>query len=490
MWASFLKDKGILLFPATILLVLVGTLWLIHSASEQQIDLARKMVIQEAIAHFDNMVIARRWNAGYGGVYVKQQEGMKPNRYLKNNHILSSDNEMLIKINPAWMTRQISELSNEKSDYYYHITSLKPINPGNAPDPFEIEALNFFERQRDEKYYHRFTETGQFNFMGALVTERPCLKCHRKQGYKVGDIRGGIRVSLPLELYREEVELIQHKRNLLMVLLPLIALLIIGLFIKYSFTLKQTRERMIMSEKMASLGGLVAGMAHEINTPVGIGIGSASQLTEMTKNLKSAYQQEEVSEEEFEKYLQDAVELGELTESNLKRAAELVRSFKQVAVDQSIEEQRAFQLKEYIDEVLLSLKNQLKRGRISVVVDCPADLVFTSYPGAFSQIITNLIINSITHGFEPGGEGKIRIEAGIEDDLLQFIYSDNGKGIAKQHLSKIFDPFFTTNRQGGSTGLGMQIIYNLVTEKLNGDISCESEPGEGVRFTILAPVSD
>ncbi|MBT3197119.1 MAG: DUF3365 domain-containing protein [Gammaproteobacteria bacterium] len=220
--------KSQLIFPLLVVMVVVGISWVISSYSERHLSLAHQAVVNEAAAHFNNMVIARRWNAKFGGIFVKKRAGIEPNPYLKENHILDSNQEMLIKINPAWMTRQISELANQTGRYYYRITSLKPLNPDNQPDLFETEALESFEKNPKQRTYYRFEQDqqgGRLNYMGALVTEKSCLNCHRSQGYQVGDIRGGIRVSLPLELYNQEVAVILEKRNLFIGFTVLIGLL-------------------------------------------------------------------------------------------------------------------------------------------------------------------------------------------------------------------------------------------------------------------------
>ena len=290
-----LKDNILIAVPVIILVLLAGIMCLVGFYSARQIKLAQKMVVLEAISHFDNIIITRHWSASYGGVFVKQKKDVKPNPYLDNNHIFSDQQEILIKINPAWMTRQISELSNQINNYYYHITSLNPLNPDNSPDSFEIEALQFFEQHKDEKYYYHLTDEGQLDFMGVLLTEKPCLQCHAKQGYKVGDVRGGIRVSLPPDRYLEEVSFIVQNRNFLLIATPIIGVLIIAFFFRFMTILKRAEQQLITQEKMASLGGLVAGVAHEINTPVGIGIGCISHLVEKTRKLKDAGKLLEIS---------------------------------------------------------------------------------------------------------------------------------------------------------------------------------------------------
>lgn len=250
------------------------------------------------------------------------------------------------------------------------------------------------------------------------------------------------------------------------------------------YNLEKTQDKLIESEKMASLGGLVAGVAHEINTPVGIGLTGITHFLDLHKNIKLKYKNDDMTEDCFESYLNKSQEIAILINSNLNRTVDLVKSFKQVAIDQTSEEKRSFNLKEYIDEVLLSLGNITKKTNLNIKVNCHKELVIYSYPGAFAHIITNLIINSITHAFEEKEKGNILINIIEESKKIKLIYTDNGKGIKEENLEKIFEPFFTTNREKGGTGLGLNIIYNIVTNNLKGTITCESKIKEGVKFII------
>ena len=252
--------------------------------------------------------------------------------------------------------------------------------------------------------------------------------------------------------------------------------------------LKETQDQLIQSEKLAALGGLVAGVAHEINTPVGISVTAASSLMDETTQMAELYKQNKISRNEFKEYLNTANQSARLILSNMERAANLVQSFKQVSVDQSTSQKRKFKLKAYTEDVIRSMYSILKKRKITINLDMEDDLELDSYPGTFSQIITNLILNSLTHGFGEHDEGKIELMARSDMGRLHFEYADNGKGISQENLRKIFEPFFTTNKKIG-TGLGMHIIYNLVTQKLNGTICCESESSMGTRFIIEMPLA-
>jgi signal transduction histidine kinase len=264
----------------------------------------------------------------------------------------------------------------------------------------------------------------------------------------------------------------------------------VNLALKQSLaTVKKTQDRMVQTEKMASLGSLVAGVAHEINTPVGIGVTASSLLEEKTQQINKLHASGKMKRSDLEKYLKAANDASASILSNLNRAADLIRSFKEVAVDQSNEARRSFRVKDYINNVLLSLRPQLKKTAHNVQIECPENLKINSYPGAFSQIITNLVMNSLLHGFTGIDRGEIQIKFSRTDADYRLMYSDNGVGMDENTRRNIFDPFFTTKRASGGTGLGMYIVFNLVTQTLNGKINCESEPEKGTFIAIKIPLN-
>ncbi|GAB0057838.1 Sensor histidine kinase RcsC [Candidatus Magnetaquicoccaceae bacterium FCR-1] len=251
---------------------------------------------------------------------------------------------------------------------------------------------------------------------------------------------------------------------------------------------KRLYAELVQSEKMAGLGSMVAGVAHEINTPVGIGVTAASELEERTRAFNALLRNEGISEEELEGYIASTSRLAGLIRFNLERAADLVRSFKSVAVDQSSDKLRTFKLRAYVESSVLTLHHELRHTQLLVAVVCPDDLEIRSHPGAFSQIILNLINNSRIHAFDPDQAGQITMEFQVEGDRLIFIYRDNGKGMTEEVSNRIFEPFFTTRRDLGGSGLGMHIVYNLATQSLGGTISCQSAPGCGITIQMEIPL--
>jgi predicted ATPase/signal transduction histidine kinase len=248
------------------------------------------------------------------------------------------------------------------------------------------------------------------------------------------------------------------------------------------------QDQMVESEKLAALGGLVAGMAHEINTPVGIAVTAASHLVDRTDELREAWQSGAMRRSTLDRFVESVEDAGRLILSNLERSNELVQSFKQVAVDQSSEARRTFAVREYLDDILRSLRPSLKRAPHRIEVECDAGLSITSYPGALAQVVTNLVLNSVVHAYDDGVAGRIELAVSTADGGgIRLRYRDDGKGIPDEARQRIFDPFFTTRRTHGGSGLGLHLVYNLVTQRLGGTITVASEPGRGTEFTVDIP---
>lgn len=254
--------------------------------------------------------------------------------------------------------------------------------------------------------------------------------------------------------------------------------------------LKKTQDYLIQSERMATLGGLVAGLSHEINTPIAVSLTYASYLHDKMTGLDQRLQSGTLSRKEMDECTADVRQAVGSIMVNLKRTADMVGSFKRVAVDQSSEERRRFNVRSHIEETLLSLHHLLKRKRHRVVIECPETLAIAGYPGALSQVITNFIMNSLLHGFEGIEAGEITFDVCAQGRRLRLVYSDNGSGIPIEDQKRIFDPFFTTRRESGGSGLGMSIVHDLVTRQLGGEITCKSATGQGTAFTVTLPMDD
>ena len=253
-------------------------------------------------------------------------------------------------------------------------------------------------------------------------------------------------------------------------------------------TLHQYQHQIVETEKMASLGQMVAGVAHEVNTPIGLGVTASTLLQDRLTDIQHAFDSKKLTSSQLQKFLAESKENLSIIYRNMERAASLISSFKRVAVDQSNDNRRQFNMQQLINEVLLSLRPNLKKTQHQILVNCDADLELDSKPGPINQILINLIMNSLIHAFEHMEQGEIRIDVSVSNDRCLLNYQDNGAGVPETIKKRIFDPFVTTKRGEGGSGLGMHLVYNLVTQALNGKIQLESTLGQGLTINIDFPV--
>lgn len=251
--------------------------------------------------------------------------------------------------------------------------------------------------------------------------------------------------------------------------------------------LKNAMEELFKSEKMASLGNLVAGIAHEINTPLGVSITSQSYLSHITENTCNKLKDNSLSKRGLHEFFESAAETNRILESNLHRSAELIKSFKTISVSQSYDIKSDFDIVEVIQSVIIMLKHEYKNSTHSIHFEIAEPIMIHSYQSAYSQIFTNLIMNSLVHAYENKEDGNIHIGLEVANQDLILTYTDDGKGVEESNINKIFDPFFTTKRGEGGSGLGLSITYNLVTERLGGNIECSSQVDQGIHFKITIP---
>lgn len=244
------------------------------------------------------------------------------------------------------------------------------------------------------------------------------------------------------------------------------------------------QETLIDTEKMAALGSLVSGVAHEVNTPVGTALTAVSQIGYSTLELEKKFLNDTMDEKRFIAYLESTKSLSSMSEESLIRAAKLIHSFKEISVDQHSDQKRVIYLNQYIGEIIHTLSIELKNNDIRVNNDIPKNIQLNTYPGYISQIFSNLILNAIKHAFHSYEEKIITINAIQEEDRVIIHFKDNGKGVSDKVRDKIFDPFFTTARGRGGSGLGLNIVYNLLTSKLNGAIAVDRGYKDGLGFII------
>lgn len=264
---------------------------------------------------------------------------------------------------------------------------------------------------------------------------------------------------------------------------------------------QQVTERtakLLETEKMAALGKLVAGVAHEVNTPLGIAITAVSHNEELRSRLQKSFEQQALTQRQLQNYLSESEESLNLLANNLERASRLVQTFKRTAVDQSHYEISEFNLRLYLQTVVTSLRPLLKYIQPNIIIDCSTNLWLNNYPGAFAQIFTNLITNSCEHGFKSAAphnsqkheiSPRIDIHCEHEQDILYCTYKDNGKGMPEEYLAQACEPFFTLNRQGEGSGLGLSIVYNLVCQQLGGELKLSSPPGQGLTVSMQMPLN-
>jgi len=430
---------------------------------------------------FNMVQTTRSWIAGHGGVFAPDSP-------------------------------ELSSLLVREGELHIRLSSLKPINPANAPTAWEATVLRRFESGTRELVQQ---DGAVFRYMAALVVTETCMQCHAQQGYQLGDVRGGIQISQPSERVFEMVAP-QHRTNLIVHASAFVVIMLLlgtSLATIRQHVLQLERERdqrrktaellaakvaeletaqneLVQSEKMASLGRMVAGFAHEVNTPVGVAVGAVSHTLESLMQTEHLLDQEEVSETELRAGFATLREASSLALSNLQRAADMVASFKRTSVDQTSGQERDFAVAELIDDVFRGMRNNFKRTSIELVADCPPMPMLHGLAGALVQVLNNLLMNSYLHAFEEGARaGSIRIVARIETaDQLTIDYIDNGVGMDAATLARLFEPFFTTRRGKGGSGLGMYIVYNLVTQVLHGSLQCESQPGQGMHCHIQFPI--
>jgi signal transduction histidine kinase len=254
--------------------------------------------------------------------------------------------------------------------------------------------------------------------------------------------------------------------------------------------LNLAQAELVRSETLAALGAMVAGIAHELNTPIGNGLLIASTLTDLSRTMTQGLQEGKgLTRSALERYLREAHEVGDILQRNLERAGSLITSFKQVAVDRTSAQRRKFTLADVVTETVLLLSPTLKNTPFDVRHHIDRSIELDSFPGPLGQIITNLINNAVLHGFEGRSHGSIHIGADIAPSgFLEMTIADDGVGIPEANLHRVFDPFFTTKMGAGGSGLGLYVCYNIATTVLNGQIQVSSAPGEGTRFLLTLPL--
>jgi signal transduction histidine kinase len=252
--------------------------------------------------------------------------------------------------------------------------------------------------------------------------------------------------------------------------------------------LRAAQDSLVQTETLAALGRLVAGVAHELNTPVGTSLTVASAFIDKTNRFEADVVSGNVRRSRLTEFIAASREAASQITINLGHAADLIQSFKQVATDRNVSDRRRFDLGQVTEQVVKGLRFGLRNQNLKVSVECEPDLAMNGYPGPYGQVLTNLMLNSAVHAFPDGAQGTVRIATQASGKgHVEVLFSDDGCGMSAEVKRQVFDPFFTTRRDQGSTGLGLHIVYNIVTNRLGGRINLESKPGAGTKIRIIMP---
>ncbi|MDH3542890.1 MAG: DUF3365 domain-containing protein [Desulfobulbaceae bacterium] len=497
-------------------IILLSYGFLLFQTSNLQNELVMEQASQQARILYKQILLTRQWISDHQGLFLVKTSGVKENPYLHEATIRADDGTVFVKRNPAMVTRELSEYAAESGFCWFRITSLEPVNPVNMPDDFERDAMERFKNGLAE--FEAITDSPEgrvHRYIAPLLVQESCLTCHAEHGYSVGDIRGALSISVPLAWADKVI----HKNNSTIIKYSLFSIFAVALALIYLFNnlvarridrlsqamenypeqdysvsddkhllddeigrliagfnnlcgrldkaqkdLDMTMQQAFYSEKMASLGQLTAGIAHEINNPLGGLLNCVKTMEEEPENI-----------ELHNRYLP-------LLDKGLKRIEHIMfqllnfgrktpLTYSKVDIDEVIRE--CFELLEYrLKDIALTLDLNLAEH-------------FCIDVEALRQIIVNTVLNAI-QAMPEGGQLTIRTKQIYS--LIVIVIKDTGTGVDPEIKDKIFDPFFTTKDIGEGTGLGLAVTYALI-QQMGGTIEMESEPGKGTVFSISLPAS-
>lgn len=509
-----LKAKLILL---TVLVVCVSYGVTFYRTASFQEELVVKQATRQAKMLFNQIRLTREWIADHNGLFLLKQPGVESNPFLEGGELQSVDGSWLVKRNPAAVTRELSEYAAKAGMGQFNVTSLKPVNPKNAPDDFERSSLKSFEQGVSEAIAIEKKEGNyQLRYIAPLKVDNRCLQCHAKQGYKIDEIRGGINVTIPMDWAYAEI----RKNNRMLVAIALITIIgvsatlyllfstlvanrlrflgdmmkrypekplpvnfsdhvpndEIGLlnrqFVKLCRRLEKsqkeltaTQEQVFQNEKQAALGRLVAGISHEINNPLG---GMQNCVQTMKRNKDKPDLQE--------RYL---TLLGQGIDRIKNTVQQLLNIGRNEPLDVKTED---------IDQVIRDSMELINMGHRHISLDLNLNVgrPVTTGIEALRQVIINLGGNAVQALGKDSGTITVTSRL-IKRNYLQIQVSDNGPGIAPEYLDKIFEPFFTTKEVGEGTGLGLSVSHSLINQ-LGGTLTAANLPEGGAYFTLTVPL--
>ncbi len=476
-----------------------------------------KQAEQQARMLYKQILLTRQWASDHKGLFVQKAEGVEPNPYLELPMMTDSEGHIFYMRNPAMITRELAAYAKRDGLGFFRVTSLKPINPENGPDEFEKEALKAFDRGAGEVIDVDDSELGRVvRFIAPLKVTSSCLDCHARHGYAEGDIRGGLSITIPINWARELMQ--KNLQSLVLIGVTSIVIVTVALFLMFESLivhrirslslamdnfpekdpkrflqpyvfrdeldsvsetfllfcdrlkksqeeLLKTRAQTCMSEKMASLGILTSGIAHEVNNPLG---GMLNCVKSMRENPGDR--------ELVERYLP-------LLDKGLRQIEMIMRQLLNFGRTEPLNIRRT-DVRSLFEECTALLSYKLKKIRLETSVEVSRSYLLDAE--ALKQIFINIGLNAIQA--MPDG-GRLTIRCREEGDRLILSFRDTGVGISKDNMPHIFDPFFTTKGVGEGTGLGLAVTYSLV-QRMKGTIAVESEAGKGAEFTITLPIAE
>jgi signal transduction histidine kinase len=487
-----------------------------YRTSTFQQDLVLEQAARQARIIHKQILLTRRWVSDHNGLFFLKTENVKVNPFLKemkDMEILDEQGRSLVKRNPAMVTRELSEYSDQEGLFSYRVTTLQPLNPANAPDDFERKGLMLFKQGVKEVIgIHTKSNVKTLNYIAPLLVEESCKKCHHEKEYAPGDTRGGLSISIPIDWAFEDIA----KNNKMLIDTWFITILAVGITIflmveilvvrrlgrmakamdhfpeddteikklpvsndevgKLSLKLKKlcsrlltsqqeldiSREQVFQGEKLAALGRLTAGIAHEINNPLG-------GMQNCIKSMQESPDDREMNQRYLELLSKGLMRIGETVGQLLNFGRREPLQLSSVQVDDLIRE--CFTLLEY------GLKN------IELSQDLNLTSSFNVDVESLKQVIVNIGLNSI-QAMSDGG--KLTVESRETDTGFQIKIADTGIGMDKEQVQRIFDPFYTTKGVGEGTGLGLFVTYSLV-QNMKGNITVSSQKGKGTSFQLDFP---
>lgn len=504
-----LRGKFSLLLGLVVFSTFGATFYL---ASSFQHELVIAQAERQARMLSRQILLTRRWVADHDGLFVIKKPGVESNPYLASSDIVDQSGQVYVKRNPAMVTRELSEYASHVDFCRFRVTSLRPVNPANAPDAFERQGLLDFETGKEETLEIVRGASGRtLRFMIPLKVEESCLPCHAEHGYQVGNIRGGLSLEVPIAWADEAIA--QNNRLMLLVGLAAIAVTTLAIFLlmnslvvvrlaalagamdsypnlvppgvlpegadeigglarnftalgdrleKSQAELVRTREQMFQNEKLAAVGQLAAGVAHEVNNPLG-------GMRNCLKSLRESPEDQGLRDRYLELLDKGLLRIGHIVRQLLNFSRETPLSLEETDLDGVIREcfeLLAFQLREIRLELDLAVTGRYRLDG-----------------GVLKQALVNIALNAI-QAMPEGGE--LHVTSRELETTLVIALRDTGPGIPHTELARIFEPFYTTKEPGQGSGLGLSVSFSLI-KRLGGHIGVESRPGEGSTFTIELP---